>query len=137
MGDPVTPKALIRSDACGLLELACAYDDSPLGPPPPRRPLPPTGARRLPGPAGRPAGAHPGPQTPALRQDFEEPRATGNEWRLAPDGRPPLSPIGRPDPIGPGHRVVKALTNRSPSQRYRQLIKALAAYADSLVGVHG
>ncbi|MCX4755102.1 TnsA-like heteromeric transposase endonuclease subunit [Kitasatospora purpeofusca] len=29
MGDPVTPKALIRSDACGLLELACAYDDSP------------------------------------------------------------------------------------------------------------
>ncbi|MFJ4967115.1 hypothetical protein ACIP6P_32540 [Streptomyces sp. NPDC088729] len=29
MGDPVTPKASIRSDACGLLELACTYDDSP------------------------------------------------------------------------------------------------------------
>lgn len=41
--------------------------------PPSRRPLPPAGAGRLPGPAGRPAGAHPGPQTPPLGQGMEKP----------------------------------------------------------------
>ncbi|MFJ2582755.1 TniQ family protein [Kitasatospora aureofaciens] len=59
-------------------------------------------------------------------------RATGSEWRLAPAMRPPLSPLGRPDPIGPEHRVIKALTTHAPTQRYRQLIKALAAHADTL-----
>ncbi|WP_327063447.1 hypothetical protein OG715_00180 [Kitasatospora purpeofusca] len=62
-------------------------------------------------------------------------RATGSEWRLAPAMRPPLSPIGRPDPVGPEHRVVKALTARAPTQRYQQLITALAAHADTLVGI--
>lgn len=59
-------------------------------------------------------------------------RVTGSEWRLAPAMRPPRSPIARPDSNGPEHRIVKTLTNRAPPQRYRQLIKALAAHADTL-----
>ncbi|MEV7931183.1 hypothetical protein [Kitasatospora sp. NPDC088779] len=59
-------------------------------------------------------------------------QATGSEWRLAPAMRPPLSPLGRPDPIGPERRVIKALTTHAPTQRYRQLIKALAAHAEIL-----
>ncbi|MER7847482.1 TniQ family protein [Kitasatospora sp. NPDC096077] len=59
-------------------------------------------------------------------------RATGSEWRLAPAMQFPLSPLGRPDPTGPEHRVINSLTTRAPTGRYRQLIKTLAAHADTL-----
>ncbi|MFJ7280758.1 restriction endonuclease [Kitasatospora sp. NPDC098663] len=65
MGDPVTPKALIRSDACGLLELACAYDDSPS-----------RGRLRAPGPRHA---------APALTPRPPRPRRTGTPRDQCPD----------------------------------------------------